>query len=276
MDIQCLLEDLVEKNGKLLSDKKLDPSQIFGAFNGFCHTIKGFLTTDTKVKQDRPKICSEMQLSRGKTYFYCPALNEEGAYCGKELKLALTRSAARYTAEELMSLVAFEEKLAKMAANQCSPSTECPGCRSKLERRDQSSMRVFCTICKEKKGSNYEFCWQCLRPWKGESKSSVGCGNKECKDSNLVILQKCKVIDMPDSDLKGCPSIRACPTCGLLIEHIDMCKYMTCFRCGVEFCFACLKTAQACEILMPEFNYVTCAMPFAPRQTAMPVWSGAT
>ncbi|XP_078522318.1 uncharacterized protein LOC144791495 isoform X2 [Lissotriton helveticus] len=196
------------------------------------------------------------------------ALNEDGACCGKELKLPLIRSAARYTVKDLKRLHAFEDKLDKMAANQCCQKTECPGCRSLVERGDQSSMRVFCTTCKDKKGSNYEFCWQCLRPWKGDSKYSVGCGNKGCKDPNLVILQKCNAIDQPHSGIIGCPCIRACPTCGLLIEYKDGCKYITCCRCHVNFCFACLNTAQTCQRMK--------CMTSAPRQTTIPVWSGST
>ncbi|XP_069069927.1 uncharacterized protein [Pleurodeles waltl] len=215
-------------------------------------------------------------LEWGKTNFYCPALNDEGVCCGTELNLAIIQSAAMNTEEGLQRLRGFEVKLAAMAAKQFCQYKECPGCRSLVERRDKSNMRVFCTICKANKRSNYEFCWQCLRPWKGGIKSSVGCANRECQDHNLVILQKCKVIDLPHSDIKSCPSIRACPTCGLLIEHKEMCKYVICCSCSVEFCFACLNTAQACQTLRPAANYMTCAMPVAPKQTKIPVWSGET
>ncbi|KAJ1090230.1 hypothetical protein NDU88_003365 [Pleurodeles waltl] len=216
-------------------------------------------------------------LERGETNFYCPALIEEGACCRKELKVALIRSAAMHTVEGLKRLCDFEEKLATIVAKQCCQSKECPGCRSLIERRDKSNMRVFCTNCRAKKGTNYEFCWQCLRPWKGDSSSSVGCGNKECKDHNLVVLQKCKVIDLPYSGIKGCPSIRACPTCGLLIEHKNMCKFVMCCRCGVNFCFACLNTAKACQRRRANTGHnLTCDMPVAPKQTAISVWSGET
>lgn len=215
-------------------------------------------------------------LERGKTNFYCPALNEEGECCEKELKLDLIQNAAMNTEEGFKRLRDFEEKLATIAAKQCCQYKECPGCKSLVDRRDKNNMRVFCIICKAKKESSYEFCWQCLRPWKGGGKSSVGCANKECKDHILEILQKCKVIDLPHSDIKGCPSIRACPTCGFLIEHKEMCKYVICCSCGVEFCFACLNTAQACQRMKPAANYMTCAMPVAPKQTTIPVWSEGT
>ncbi|KAJ1090223.1 hypothetical protein NDU88_003358 [Pleurodeles waltl] len=214
-------------------------------------------------------------LEQGKNNFYCPALNEEGESCRKELTVALIRSAAMCTVEGLKRLPDFEEKLATMASKQSCQYKECPVCRSLVERRDKSNLRVFCTICRAKKGTNYEFCWQCLRPWKGDSSSSVGCGRKSCKDHNLVVLQKCKVIDLPESGIKGCPSIRACPTCGLLIEHKSMCKYVVCCNCGVEFCFACLNTAEVCETTAAYTAYdMICPMPVAPKQTKIPVWSG--
>ena len=40
------------------------------------------------------------------------------------------------------------------------------------------------------------------------------------------------------------PSCRACPNCGLLIEHTRACKHMVC-RCGTQFCFISLKRKDA-------------------------------
>ncbi|XP_069474308.1 E3 ubiquitin-protein ligase ARIH2-like [Ambystoma mexicanum] len=212
-------------------------------------------------------------LEQGKTNFHCPALMEDGAYCKKEWKLAIIQSVAMNTKEGLKGMHDLEEKLATLTAKKYCEYKECPGCKSLVERGDQSNMRVFCTICKAKKKGSYEFCWQCLQPWEGDIRSSVGCASKECKDSNLDILQKCKLLDLPHSEIKRCPSIRACPTCGLLIEHKEMCKYIICCRCKVEFCFACLETAEVCQTRRPAANYMACAKPVAPKQTAIPVWS---
>lgn len=41
----------------------------------------------------------------------------------------------------------------------------------------------------------------------------------------------------------GCPSLRACVSCGMMIEHVEACKHMRC-RCGKEFCFICLKLKE--------------------------------
>jgi len=52
------------------------------------------------------------------------------------------------------------------------------------------------------------------------------------------------------------PSLRPCPKCAVIIEHIGACRWMTC-NCGCEFCFVCgdtecrrknpkVATSQAC------------------------------
>ncbi len=67
------------------------------------------------------------------------------------------------------------------------------------------------------------------------------------------------------------PSIRACPTCGKLIEHIgDKCKNIICTRCNVEFCFACLQKTVDC--LKDSSHYNKCNRPIAPIQKHIPIW----
>ncbi|XP_069109325.1 uncharacterized protein [Argopecten irradians] len=69
-------------------------------------------------------------------------------------------------------------------------------------------------------------------------------GNDVCTDEDpiLKILKEAPLKEIVG--LKGCPSIRACPKCGSLIEHIKDCKHMVCV-CGQEFCFICLNKPGA-------------------------------
>ena len=57
-------------------------------------------------------------------------------------------------------------------------------------------------------------------------------------DPRVQMLQSC-----PNKDVIGVstPSIRACPFCGALVQHIDACKQMNCPACSKAFCFICLK-----------------------------------
>ncbi|KAL5474884.1 hypothetical protein EMCRGX_G026908 [Ephydatia muelleri] len=79
---------------------------------------------------------------------------------------------------------------------------ECPGCRSFAERDDLHNLRVRCTICSKKKGSNYDFCWQCLHEWSGPTTSSVKCGRAECEHPDMPSIR-----DAPDMTLNGKPAV---------------------------------------------------------------------
>ncbi|XP_069474345.1 E3 ubiquitin-protein ligase DDB_G0292642-like isoform X2 [Ambystoma mexicanum] len=208
-------------------------------------------------------------LDQGKIKFHCPA-DVGGKKCGKEWTYVEIRSHAVLTDEEQ---TLFERKIAPIAAKQYCDYKECPGCKSFVERKDLENLWVWCVICKSMKHKSHEFCWQCLKPWKGSGKTSVRCENPGCADPRLKILEDCCVKDLPGSEIKNCPSIRACPTCGVMIEHKIMCKYVMCKQCQVEFCFACLDNAKACQASKGGAWYKTCSKPLAPRQTQIPVWS---
>ncbi|KAF3837148.1 hypothetical protein F7725_004612 [Dissostichus mawsoni] len=83
--------------------------------------------------------------------------------------------------------------------------------------------------------------------WKGPAPRSDRCANRDCQNP-LDILRNCPDITFEDVEgVSGCPSIRACPTCGLLVEHNrTQCKNVFCARCKVKFCFVCLKLAEEC------------------------------
>ena len=78
-------------------------------------------------------------------------------------------------------------------------------------------------------------------------------GNDDCsgEDKRLRILRNCprKII----VGVAGCPSRRACPGCGMLIEHERDCKHMRC-RCGKEFCFICLKPKESSGWTCGSYN----------------------
>ncbi|XP_043922287.1 uncharacterized protein DDB_G0292642-like [Protopterus annectens] len=198
--------------------------------------------------------------------FSCP-VETRGVECGAEWCYTDVRKLAFLTDEEEEVL---EQKLAFAIARKFCEYKQCPGCRTFTERQDTTNLRVLCTVCSER--STYEFCWQCLNPWKNTSTDSDRCGNDECINMALEALKNCRLINLPESSVKDCPSIRACPTCGLLIEHKSQCKYMTCARCHYKFCFACLKSANACKEKQPESYYAKCATAVAPRQQCIPQW----
>ncbi|XP_031707204.1 probable E3 ubiquitin-protein ligase RNF144A-A [Anarrhichthys ocellatus] len=148
----------------------------------------------------------------------------------------------------------------------------CPGCKSRVVRTDLNDQSVQCTVCTAKRGRTYTFCWQCLKEWRGLTWLG-DCGNDDCHNP-LEILKSCPDITFKDvRGVTGCPSVRACPTCGSLVEHNrTKCKNVVCGRCKVEFCFVCLKLTKECLRLKPSSHYELCSSGVAPRQTSIPVW----
>ena len=119
--------------------------------------------------------------------------------------------------------------------------SECPGCSNYCERQDKTTNRVYCRICSDL-GKPHTYCWDCHRPW-NNSGSKLQCGNAGCNTAAFVeILREAPLTTLsflPKS--VQVPSKRACPTCGVVIEHKGGCKHMKCTGCGTDFCFLCLK-----------------------------------
>lgn len=91
-------------------------------------------------------------------------------------------------------------------------------------------------------------------------------GNLACsgEDRRLRILRNCRRKEIVG--VVGCPSLRACVSCGMLIEHVRACKHMKC-PCGKEFCFICLKPRENSGWKCGGYNE---ACTIAPVQTKIP------
>lgn len=70
---------------------------------------------------------------------------------------------------------------------------------------------------------HFEFCWQCGREWVGLAANDT-CGRLGCENEELRALRECHLIELREvKGLGEIPSIRACPTCGLLKSFFLKC-----------------------------------------------------
>ncbi|XP_035639608.1 uncharacterized protein LOC118392081 [Oncorhynchus keta] len=202
--------------------------------------------------------------------FKCPALKDGTLVkCCEAWAYSEVRRLAVLTADEMQY---FEKKMAILAATEYCEYKQCPGCNTYVERADLSNLNVRCSVCTADKGHVYEFCWQCLKQWKGPGPRSDRCDNDGCTNKELQLLMNCPTTSLPQVEgVTACPSIRACPTCGQMVEHDKTgCKNIICTRCNVEFCFVCLKLKPEC--LKTSSHYRACSAGVAPRQTSIPTW----
>ncbi|XP_063751696.1 E3 ubiquitin-protein ligase ARIH2-like isoform X2 [Eleginops maclovinus] len=205
-------------------------------------------------------------LSQGEIGFVCgqPDCNVEWTY-DEVWKMALL------TPEEMEY---FDKKMFSRAAKEFLDFKSCPGCKCSVVRSDVNNLRVCCVMCTAKTNVAFSFCWQCLEEWKGPSPYPDRCANEGCINKQQEILNTCPDITFESvRGVAGCPSVRVCPTCGLLLEHNrTKCKNMRCPRCKVEFCFVCLKLTEECLAQEKSSHYLCCPSGVAPRQTTIPVW----
>ena len=133
----------------------------------------------------------------------------------------------------------FEKKLNQNFLKLTFDYKECPECKSLIERTDMSTLRVKCLICEKIFEKDYEFCWNCEQRWPYlndymdrtfrifcQVDTKKTCGRRDCLSKHIEVLAKCKYVRFKNCpDLGLLPSIRACVTCGELIEHTtEMCK----------------------------------------------------
>ncbi|XP_039899509.1 probable E3 ubiquitin-protein ligase ARI8 [Simochromis diagramma] len=203
-------------------------------------------------------------LDQGESRFVCGAFG-----CSAEWTLAEVCKMALLDPQETEY---FRKTLEFNAARQMLITRFCPGCGSAVTRKNGSDLNVLCKVCTAVKGQTFEFCWQCLKEWKGARPRKDRCGNRGCCNQSLKTLKECPDIIFDSvKGVDGCPSVRACPTCGLLLEHSKRhCKSLVCPRCKVKFCFVCLKIFTECTTT--SGISAPCSSGVAPRQTSIPVW----
>nr|XP_040038934.1 E3 ubiquitin-protein ligase ARIH2-like [Gasterosteus aculeatus aculeatus] len=207
---------------------------------------------------------------------WCRRQLDEGGYkfvcgqtdCDVEWPFEEVQKMALLTPEEIEE---FDQKIFQNVASNFLDIKCCPGCSSRVARTDRCDQNVECKVCTAKQRRTFTFCWRCLREWNAAAPSK-DCGNGDCQDP-LEILESCPDITFEVvQGVTGCPSIRACPTCGLLVRHDKTrCKNVVCLRCKVEFCFACLKRTSECADKDGSY-YARCYSGVAPRQRDIPVW----
>lgn len=197
----------------------------------------------------------ERQLSQGKSRFECGACDATWTF--GEVAALLSEETRRN----------FEKRLEKMTIIN-HRMKHCPGCSSLVMRPDQINLRVRCPQCRAEKGIAFNFCWQCLKEWKGPTARSHHCDNEGCTNEALETLRTCPQVELKRVERVKCPSVRACSTCGMLIKYNgEQCKKITCSSCKVKFCFLCLKTEAECSSSV----FKVCPSGVAPRQTSIPV-----
>jgi len=215
-------------------------------------------------------------IDEGKLEFFCPAIVDQNTNKRCNKKWTYDEVKRKALLNELETEY-FEKSLSENSLKNFVDFKQCPRCKSFIERLNLNNLRVKCTLCTKMSRRNYEFCWQCEREWNYtcNNQSSTTCGRENCVfQKDLVILSNCKLIKLSGcSNLPPIPSIRACPSCGQLVEHNGAaCKNIICHKCGVEFCFACLETTKVCQKLNPRSWYGECFKNVAPIQTSIPKW----
>lgn len=117
--------------------------------------------------------------------------------------------------------------------------SECPSCGNFCTRQKQHVIPTRCLSCTDKNGTPYDFCWICKSPWVENHKCSIT--EKQEGQNILNDGYENKATTIQYAKIKGVPSIRHCPKCRIFIEHLNMCKTMTCQNCNTVFCFSCLQ-----------------------------------
>jgi len=147
---------------------------------------------------------------------------------------------------------------------------KCGSCGTNLERDFSKKWyaeraRVVCNECTRRAGDEVSVCWHCLKPWRPGYK---GCGNRNCDGAAAKVMELKECSTKTVGSVRGCPSTRACPRCGILIYHVDKCKHMLCKPCGCNFCFVCLRLQNSDETWPCGSASDPCSV--APRQTSIP------
>lgn len=198
------------------------------------------------ITPDNLYYCCWTQLTDKVTSFRCCALlNESEKSCNLEWTFKEVVEKACLSPDER---ILFESRINYNYMSLSKDIRECPTCEKMCTRLSPTNPRVVCTFCRK------EFCWICVKSWD----HNHICAN----DEGLKYLQTCEKIEIVG--VPNCPSVRACPSCKAIIEHVEKCKHMECFNCKKEFCFICLEmkgpNRYSCGSYKTKCNV-------APRQT---------
>jgi len=178
-------------------------------------------------------------LGRGQVSIRCPKIIRDDINnkqtCGTKWSVEFIFKALDLDAD---TSVKIQEKLNEnfMPSNGV---ISCKKCGSLLLRKSKSDIHIICPNCTLIKGYTFEICYYCSSEWKNPK-----CSNETCiGDHRLRILRECGLKGIgTGANAFSVPKMRACVKCGIVIEHSDFCKHMTCPICECEFCFSCLKT----------------------------------
>ncbi|XP_060710651.1 uncharacterized protein DDB_G0292642-like isoform X1 [Hemiscyllium ocellatum] len=221
-------------------------------------------SSETRTMCEHFKNTSDMKihirtlLDSGIYIFSCP-------YCGQRWPWQELRRLELFPESDQKL---FEEKISRLTESDTRYYKKCPKCKRVVQRVDLEERFVECPACPGNTGKPYRFCWDCLRRRNRRLAQGEACKNKDC--SLVALLQSCPTISDPLLTVHGCPSIRACPACRVLVSHRGGCKYVYCRSCGHSFCYRCLEKRTVCHAAKPEWYHVArCAKPRAPRQTVL-------
>jgi len=158
----------------------------------------------------------------------------------------------------------IEKRITESYVSQGRGYQQCPGCNTWCVPVNVGDLRLRCPVCSHTHDKAYDFCWACQREWKNAS-STLNCGNLGCngKDPRIHILSVAEPMSI--DNIPGCPSIRACPKCGILIQLKGGCRRMACTSCEAQFCFICLKK-------WPGYNHTPCEIAPVQKTLTDPLW----
>ena len=168
------------------------------------------------------QLCRQ-ELSLGKYRIICRPCIEDCVE--REWPYSLLRKVAP---ESAIDLQRFDFLVTENYFRSTSCFRKCPGCAiwSYCDRRQVAlSSRVTCPMCAKVNTAPFHYCWYCHTEW--PSDQTGRCDNANCEPISYMINRPRKNIDR----VEGCPSMRACPLCGFLQEHLDACKSMKCMSC---------------------------------------------
>jgi len=191
---------------------------------------------------------------------YCLSRIKDGMYTfpcpGEKCKVIWDFVLVRHVASNCLdneTRSKIEKELSEISISQGRGFQQCPGCHIWCIPINKGDICLRCPVCSKTRSRPYDFCWACQQQWRGTGVRY--CGNEGCdgKDPRIKILHIAAENPITIGNIHGCPSIRACPKCGLLIRLTEGCCQITCWGCKAQFCFICLRLRKTLYLgLLPH------------------------